>query len=215
MKAYLFYINPSDERPGTERAVSKGLYAITNSKKLYKSFKSTRNMNIFELRVVHMESDTYVSLANENRESVLEWCKFRSKKDDPYPKTMNESFGNCVEDYKFAVTFLESQGIQEAKNTFFEHIEMDLPNPYLFSKPLKRIFKRFGLDYMYKISRFPYMGDDIMYCTDEEIAKRSNNYKMTYADSAFLREEMDYSTPDIWIDDIEVFLEIYGHLMNI
>ena len=211
----MFYINPADERPGSERSDTKILYALTAKKKLYKSFKETRNMKLFVTKEVSMDQGEFSCFANDHRECVLEWCKLRSKKDDPYPKSMNESFGNCIEEYKFAVTYLEKQAVKEEQDRLFEHADLELPNPLFFHKSLKSVFKRFGLDHIFKLTRFPYIGDDAMYCTDEELAIRSTNSKMKYSDAAFLREEMDFSQPDIWVDEVEVFLEMYGHLMNI
>lgn len=215
MKVYVFYANQSDIRPGSDRSDTKEIYALTNNKKLYKNFKQTRNMNLFELREFDFDRDKYMKFANHYRECVMEWCAFKSKKKDPYPKDMNDSFGKCVEEYRFAVTYLETQSVGEACNTFFEHAEMDIPNPLFFNKKVKRVLKRIGMDYIFKLTRFPYIGDDAMYCTEEEITHRSQNRNMTYSDTAFLRDDMDFSTPDIWVDQIEVFLEIYGHLMNL
>jgi len=211
----MFYINPVFIRNGCCETGTKEIYAITNDKKLYKDFKSTRDMKKFELRTLNISKDEYRRLANHHRDCVLEWSSFRSKKKDPYPKDMNESFGNCTEEYKFSITFLEVQSVSEACSTFFEHADITLPNPYIFNKSTRSIFKRLGLEHIFKLTRFPFIGDDAMFCTDAEIARRSNNPAMSGIDQLFLRNEMDFSLPDIWVDQIEVFFEIYGNLMNI
>ena len=217
MKVYLLYADPAIIRACSEddECGVKELYALTNIKSLYKDFKNTRDMNKFELRTMDLTKDEYAQLARNHRECVLQWCNFKSKKANPYPKSMNESFGNCVDEYKFSVTYLEAQSVEEACSTFFEHYELDVPNPLLFHAGLKRIFKRVGLDYVFKLTRFPYLGDDYMFCTHEEITRRSTNPSMRYIDIIFLREDMDFSMPDLWVDQLEVFLEIYGHLMKI
>lgn len=217
MKVYLLYAYPSIIRPGTEDINDgvKELYALTNVKSLYKDFKNTRDMNKFELRVTNLSKDEYSQLSSNHRECVLQWCNFKSKKENPYPKSMNESFGKCVDEYKFSVTYLESQSVEEACSTFFEHCDLDLPNPLIFHKDLKRILKRMGLDYIFQLTRFPFMGEDAMFCTNEELVRRSTNPTMRYTDMIFLREDMDFSMPDLWVDQLEVFLEIYGHLMKI
>lgn len=216
MKVYMIYAKPTDIRPGSDD-LDDGtleLYAVTNNKKLFNSFKESRDMTKFSLNKMELEKDNYRKLANHHRDCVLEWCGFRSKKADPYPKDMNQSFGNCVDEYKFAITFLEKQSVAEACDTFFEHVELLLPNPYIFNWKLKITLKRMGLDYIYKLTNFPYIGDDIMYCSDEEIDRRITKQKMSYQELAFLQNDMDFSMPDVWVDQLEVFLSIYGHLMN-
>lgn len=221
MKVWLFYIASKevDNLPfDTEDREKKELYALTNSKKLAKGFKDTRNMEKFVLRKHEMEKNDYSRLANDNRECVLEWSKIKSKKENPYPETPSESFGKCVDEYTFPITFLEKQSMLEACDTFFEHCSLRLPSPYLFKWDLKLFMKRFGFEYIYKLKNFPFIGGDNMLPDSVDLSGELIGEKkqdLTYVERRFLQEDMDFSMPEIWVDQLEVFLHLYHHLMNL
>lgn len=218
MKVYMMYVDKSEIMIGMDSKDRglKEIYAVTNDKNLYKKFIHTRDMSKFKVKTIYVEGkEEYKQLAQRYRECVLEMSKIYSKSKNPYPKNLFKSFNESLEVYTFPITYLEKQSVREACDTFFEHAEIDIPNPYIFTDKLRRILKKRALDHIYKISRFPYMGDDSMYCTESEIEKKSTNYKMRYTDSIFLQNDTDYSVPDVWVDELEVFIEIYGNLMKL
>lgn len=87
MKVWLIYYTGKYEDIASEYeegdAASK-VYAITNDKKLYKSFMSMRNSDVFKVRKENLLPSEYEELASEFRGSVLEMRSLVTRSEDGY-----------------------------------------------------------------------------------------------------------------------------------
>lgn len=217
MTVYMIY-STADKIFNTGSVGCNELYAMTNKKKLLKRFKEQRNMELFRIKTIECSPEEYAQMGNQYRETILENVTYRSKKQNPYPESEYETFGNCVDEYTICVTYLEKSITNEQIDSFYENPmeNIDLFNPLILSKNIRRLLCEFGLDFMYRLKLFPMIDSDFIYEPDSyEFLQAAQNSEITYMDMLLLRDQdSDMNPPDAWIDQMEVFLKLFGRLFK-
>lgn len=220
----MYYISQSDSGNYKNYSLgddTKGLYALTNDKTLAKEFESLRDMNKFTRKKVEMEKDEYKSFANAHREAVLQPTQLLTKKPfEEMPEHHNVSLSAFTDKYIMVTTFLEEQSLVEAREDFYTHLRDilysfelgtdKLFHPGIFDKKLLTYMKLLQYNEFY----FCYLlekgnaneissGMSIMDVDIRELGK---------AEKMYLAKCDDSMVPDIYLDEFEVFMYMYGHL---
>lgn len=210
MTVYMIYLDPSLNNPGYN-GQDWDLYAITNRKKIYKDFISTRNMKVFKVDKKKFTKDQYEQLSKEYRGSVLQITALSTK--EKYPTSRMENFGKCIVDYKLVTTYFEYQSVQEVIDNPYALFEnLNMVNPILFSKDIRDMLKQLRYDQIYKMTVLPHLGMDSFMLESDECLENTN---LSDIDRYFIIESEDISLPDIWTDELMVFIRIFGNLLEI
>lgn len=213
-KVYLFYANDADAYPGRERGTTAHLYAFTTSKETAKMFRSIRNMKIFKERKEEMSKQDYKEFARDNRECLIELKELRTLRD--YPENHGDNFESITNVVKMPMTFMESMSIDEVN----EHLS---PTSNIFSSdasewlPIivfkKEIRKALTVLQYPQILQIFYMGvsyDDLYYGDSEPDYTHSYGFDKSLEDSG-----TEYSMPNVWFDELALFIHFFGHTLKI
>lgn len=171
------------KKPDNQDDVRKryDLYAITNNKDYATHFMSTRNMNNFYTRCTKEDRETYTKVANDNRNCVL----------DEFELITRDTDGNGI------VTHTKIPMIM----TFFEY---QCINGDEFSCPVMS-------EEWWVATVFPHYSN---YKKKVIKALRTLEYVSNYKifNLAFDMEESDddYSAPDLWVDELGAFINIFN-----
>lgn len=137
---YKFYLYELNRDPNEK--LTPILYAYTTNKKLYKNFKSFRNMAKFqiiksELTDNEIDMFTHFNYKNELKEIVL--------------KTRNPNFMNKVSKISIVGTRSEEEGIAYLVEDFFSQVKSAFRiNPEIFSDDYRKILDDIGYTDLYK-----------------------------------------------------------------
>lgn len=197
MKLYKFYKNPSDDVLENARDLSiqdkYPLYAFTNDKKLAKKFMQTRNMKKFIKRVSDIDKNEYVEFANNNRGQMLEtyaYDRFVSYTSDPSERRM--------EKIQILTTWEEremtSVSADDGVNDLTEYVNYNFL-PFIFQKKYLN-----ALDTLEFITHWKYLGVPEKY---SEFITPDENEKY-----------MDFSSPNISVDEFALYILLYGDTYN-
>ena len=224
MKVYMYYISESESGNYKNYSLdkeSKSLYALTCDKTIAKDFEALRDMTKFTRKKVDMEKDEYKSFANNHREGVLQYTQLLTKKPfEEMPENHNVSLSAFTDKYMMVTTFLEEQSLEESKDDFYTHLRDLL---YSFEKGADKlyhpgIFNKKLLSYLnliqYNEFYFCYLlekgnaneissGMSILDVDVRELCK---------AEKIYLTKCDDSMVPDIFLDEFELFMYMYGHL---
>ena len=209
LKVYLIYLDPTSYNP-ENKGKDWDLYGITNEKNIYKRFIESRKMKLFKTSKQKMTPDQYQKLTREYRESVLQVTTFSTK--GKYPKNIMGTYKRSIKDIKVITTFLEYQSVKDSIDNPFTMLEdIGMINPLLFKSSIRELLNRIRYDQMYKMVLLPYMGTDSFMVTSEENLKDSD---MSYEDRIFVIQSDDLGLPDLWVDELMMFIKLFGHLLE-
>lgn len=184
-KFYLYEIN----RDPSEK-LTPILYAYTTDKKLYRNFKSFRNMSKFqivksELSDSEIDMFTHFNYKNELKEIVL--------------KTRHPQFMNKVSKITIVGTRSEEEGVAYLVEDFFSQVKKAFRvNPEIFDDEYKEILDGIGYSDLYKwVSTFDIDG---YYSMDTFDSVKSFTRNIT--------SQFDF-------DEFNLFLTKYGGTMDV
>lgn len=213
MKVYLIYALPSVVRPGSVDTGSKELYGITNKKKYFKKFMSIRKPELFTVRKEEMEKEEYTAICNRNRECVLQEVIYNSVKENSYPENLTQRFSDILEDYPLVLTFLEVQSVEEARSQFLSRLDIKFIPPYILSKHLMKYLKKLYYHCLYRMN-LGFYPDYYEVLSEEERREKDLDFMYYTALKSTQEYDDDYELPDIYVNELDVFLMIYGHLLK-
>ena len=207
MTIYKFYCKQSALRELAFRDDVYNLYAITNSRKLAKEFKRTRDMkNCFKcVKFEHESEEEWETVKREYRNHVIIIYELSTfvKKDNAKVKNSKKAKINDCDDLihkgiKLPVTLEEKLELEDATESFVGLFPNGLGNPMLFKRELMDALHTLRYMAFYRIvsSSVP-VDDDVL----AEI------------DRVYTGEEYDY--PSLIVDELQVFADMFGELMRI
>lgn len=193
MKLFKFYKNPSDEILENAQDLSiqdkYPLYAFTNDKKLAKEFSETRDMKKFIKRVSHIEKSEYVDFTNQNRGQLLE--KYSYSRFKGYTSDASEVMTDKVE---LLTTWQEREltaaSVDDGIADLTDFISYNF-FPFIFERKYVK-----ALDKLQFITHWKYLG-----------------YPEKYKDFISIDEVetfMDFSSPNISVDEFSVYILLFG-----
>ena len=159
------------------------LYAITNNKEFAKKFKKERNMDKFIVRCTNESKESYAEFANKNLSCVLDYRAFITK-------TLTENKKQTSTEVKLLSTFYE----QQCCDSSIQPIEAIDPSEWEAAIPYK-IYKK-------KIEEALRV---LEYISHYKI------YTQEFANRYIDPNDDDYSAPDIWYDEVGVFIRLFRH----
>lgn len=203
MTIWRFYIKPSKLSSNREYE----LYAITNKKKLAKAFMNTRRMDLFVIKKSEEDKDAWIEFANENRGAVLDFYKLQTSviEDDNY----------VLKNTKVPITFFEYQNVDS------DQIESEAMTPEFWDQmPPYIIFNEKILDALRNLEyvesqRFflGFYGNPINFNRLISYINDNSDKQHDEDDFQVLDEDDDYACPDIVIDELSQFINIYRYLL--
>lgn len=179
MKVWRYYFKP-DENDSNKRY---DLYAITNDKSLAKQFEKERNMDKFIKRCTNEDRETYADVANDNRASVLNVRSFVTRTVLPNGTIQHTDADILCTDYEY-------QTIKDGAETA----------SYVTTE-----------DYWWHASKHSYMAFKNKIINALRLLEYVAHYKLYNLsfDVAIDPDDDDYSAPDLWIDEVGVFISTF------
>ena len=166
------------------------LYAFTTDKKLYKKFKSFRDMDKFEIIKTDVTDDELIDFAHFNHKHELKEIVL---------KTRHPEFFNKISKVSIVGTRSEEEGVAFLVEDFFSQVKKAFKvNPILFNDEYKELLDNIGYTSLYKwVKSFSIDGFYSMRDFDE-ITDFSRNI-----------------TSNFDFDEFNLFLAKYGGTMKI
>lgn len=190
MKIYKFYCKSDKLRSGQFGSGKYELYAITNKKELANAFKSTRNMkDCFRVVVEKYNDDSeWNTLCHEFPTHVIIKHPLQGYPD----KTLKtQSIVECI------LTVEEKLTIEDASDSFVSLFSMQLTNPTIFKKEIRKILHKLKYMEFYRVLSSMSPQED---------------HVLEMIDKLYPGESYDY--PSINIDEVELFVDAYSDLLS-
>lgn len=185
MKVWRFYKKPESKDTANQ---SYDLYALTNNKEYAKYFLNTRDMNKFFVRCTKEDRETYVKIANDNRDCVLDEFEL---------VTRNVNVNGIINHTRLlmCITFYEYQCINgdefQCEITGYREWWDGVPNYKNYKKKIKNALR--VLEY---VSNYKF-------------------YAMPFDTSGLEEQDDDYSAPNIWIDELGAFISTFKSTLKV
>ena len=158
------------------------LYALTNHKKFAKKFMKERDMDKFIVRCSKEEREEYVKFANSNLSYLLDMRPYITRTLDDENRYRTKTVDVLSTDYEFQTCDSDS-------------ILIDiLGEGDWYSAPSYVIFKKKIIE---SLRTLEYISNYKLYASD-------------YTNAVIDPDDDDYSAPNIWIDELGVFLRTFG-----
>lgn len=191
MQCYRFYKIPKDDSHSKEyyekyRLDQYPIYALTNDKKLAEKFIKQRNMDRFICCKSKMDKEEYSILANRYRSTVLKEEELFTVV-DKYTKEAEKMDIKVVMTYDEYISVCDDPVIPCFMNdvAFWALPGTVAAHISIFKKKFQK-----ALDYVFW----------------------RDNYKLM-AQYGIINLDDDYSAPDYYVDELELFVDTYGELL--
>lgn len=173
------------------------LYAMTTNKSFKKRFMKERDMNKFILITKDDDKEQIVSFMNQKRSSVLDLFSYAYVIDNK--KEIKVKVLSTYEEYN-STMMLSEEGVAVIDEIF----ELKFSNPYILKEQYLTALKRLDYDALLK---FQYVKD------------MNNSYVNVGGDQTIYREVIPVDegmpeTPNIILDEFNIFLHLCGHLFK-
>ena len=171
------------------------IYAVTDKKKLAKDFMEQRDMSQFVLVTKEdLSKEELTYFMNNHRSNVLEYFAYSKLKRDKDKDTRWDTDETAI-----LSTFLERQTVSDKSDASLLGIpeEVKLSFPFKFTGKIHEALIALEYDNIFKIRNF-FVGDGIEYYNES-------------GDHYIGDEEWDPDYPDALIDEVEVFLYLFGN----
>lgn len=189
MKIYKFYRVHSDE--GLENSQDLDvrdkypLYAFTNDKSVRKEFKEFRDMSKFVERKSTIDDSEYRDFENSHRSQLLQKRKLKTFNDYGEEPFITEAEVIC--------TWSEMDYMSDSMDNILTEVNFS-PNPFLFTEEYTEALRELEYINIWKIYRNPRIYSGCPGHID--------------------LDDLDYSPPAIYPDELRVFLELFGELFK-
>ena len=167
-----------------EKGVSKRkyeLYALTNHKEYAEVFMDMRDMDQFIMKCSKEDKETYADFANSHRDNVLELHSLTTKVILENGVISQKEVDVILTLYEYMTCNSDEYMDYSINDSYWWD---GIPSYLVYKDDLQKALK--NLEYIF-------------------------HYK-TYAENPLLKEEDDdYSSPNLWMDEVGIFVRVFGH----
>jgi hypothetical protein len=189
MKLFKFYKIPSEDvdTNGMHITDKYPLYAFTNDKNLAKKFEKERRKDLF-IKIVDkgLSREEYAQFAINNRGSDLKIQKLVTSSNKNTNKQVIKKIPILLTQNEY-VSCNEPMLLIMDESWWIDVTECVLANPYVFNNEIREALRILQYNVSFKVNNQDIRLMDII---DEE--------------------DDDYSAPEIEIDEVEIFIKLYG-----